>query len=153
MLICYLLLLTMQCFSLWGLNLHKASNCAQGCKLPEMHQSIDKKARNSHQQYLHTHSQIWNAKPFLQELLLKENFRFKALMRDTGLKANLCEVSPAFPSRVLEQISMCRDTPAGRIPPQNEDSAHSHWDSPALPAPSQFAAGIQCPGSPRIWAR
>lgn len=75
-------------------------------------------------------------------------------MWDTGLKANLHEDSPAFPSQVLEHISMCRAIPAGRTPPQKQDSAHSHWDSPALPnlpAPSQFAAGKQGPAPvPRI---
>lgn len=69
---CYLLLLTMQYFSLWGYTSIKYKIVPKRCKLSEMHQSVDKKARKSQQEYLHTQSQSLNAKPFLQDLLLKK---------------------------------------------------------------------------------
>lgn len=72
----------------------------------------------------------------------KNQKRFKAPMLATGLKPNLHKVSPAFQSQVLEQISTCRDIPAGRIPPQKQDLAHSHWDSPGSSRSSRFTSPL-----------
>lgn len=72
MLICYLLPVAIQCFSLGGYTSIKNKIVPKGANCLKCIKSIDRKARKSHQEYLHAHGQTWNAKAFLQELLVKK---------------------------------------------------------------------------------